>query len=58
MIFNVEELFRHIRTEEPVIEELKNSYRQKLPMPRDNTSTFSELYRKLAVRSDDIKPVG
>jgi len=24
-------------------------------MPRDNTSTFNELYKKLAVRADDIK---
>jgi hypothetical protein len=41
--------------ERTIIEELKNSYRQKLPMPRDNTSTFNELYKKLAVRADDIK---
>lgn len=54
--FSVDELFKWIKSEDrTVIEELKNSYRQKLPMPRDNTSTYSELYKKLAVRADDIK---
>ena len=56
LIFNVDDLFKLIRTEErTIIEQLKNAYRQKLPMPRDNTSTFNELYKKLAVRADDIK---
>lgn len=56
LIFVVEDLFRYIKNEEKtVIEELKNAYRQKLPMPRDNTSTYGELYKKLAVRADDIK---
>jgi hypothetical protein len=54
--FDVTDLFKCIKNEErTVIEELKNAYRQKLPMPRDNTSTFGELYKKLAVRADDIK---
>ena len=55
LIFNADEMFRYVRLEEKIMEEFMRQYRNKLPLPRDKTSTYAATYKKLAVRADDIK---
>ena len=57
LIFTADELFNIIKHDDKtVMEELKRSYWCKLPMPRDNQSTFKQNYNKLArIQYDSIK---
>lgn len=56
LMFNTDDLLKYIQNIPAMMEELKNQYRLKLPMAKDSTETFRDIYKKMsAVRSCDIK---
>jgi hypothetical protein len=56
LMFNADDLLKSIEKVPSVMEDLKNQYRLKLPMARDTTETFRDIYKRMsAIRSCDIK---
>ena len=56
LMFNADDLLKLIDKVPSVMEDLKNQYRLKLPMARDTTETFRDIYKRMsAIRSCDIK---
>ena len=48
LIFDADELQWLLRTERPVLREINNSYKLKLPAAKDAKPHFNDLYNKIA----------